>query len=56
MESQTYVMASSRNVVFQVDKARYSAAVAAGVIQDGDELKPEEKKVSGIQDVIIDRG
>ena len=54
-ESRTYVLASSKSAVFQVDKARYNAAVAAGVIQDGDELTPEERKVSDIQDVIMDR-
>ena len=54
-ETTTYVLASSKSAVFQVDKARYNAAVAAGVIQDGDELTPEERKVSDIQDVIMDR-
>lgn len=32
------------------------AAVAAGVIADGEELPDSEKKVSGILDVIEDRG
>jgi cleavage and polyadenylation specificity factor subunit 1 len=56
LSSQTYVMASSNRAVFQIDQARYMAAVAAGVIEEGDELPESEKKVSGIQDVINDRG
>ena len=42
--------------MFEIDKARYMAAVAAGVIADGEELPDSEKKVSGILDVIEDRG
>ena len=53
--SQTYVLSSSSRAVFQIDKARYMAAVAAGVIENGAELPEAEKKVSDIQDVIEDR-
>lgn len=50
--SQTYVLATSTPAVFEIDKARYMAAVGAGVIQEGEELPDAEKKVSGIMDVI----
>jgi cleavage and polyadenylation specificity factor subunit 1 len=56
LPSQTYILGSSSRAVFQIDQARYMAAVAAGVIEAGDELPDSEKKVSGIQDVINDRG
>lgn len=54
--SQTYLLASSTPSVFQIDKAQYMAAIAAGVIKDGEELPEAEKKVSGIMDVIEVRG
>lgn len=54
--SETYVLGTSTPTVFEIDKARYMAAVAAGVIADGEELPDSEKKVSGILDVIEDRG
>ena len=54
--SETYVLATSSPSVFEIDKARYKAAVAAGVIADGEELPDSEKKVSDIQDVIEVRG
>ncbi|KAJ3323017.1 Cleavage and polyadenylation specificity factor subunit 1 [Boothiomyces sp. JEL0866] len=53
--SETYAVATAVQAPFEIDKARYMAAVAAGVIEDGDELPDSEKKVSGIQDVISDR-
>jgi cleavage and polyadenylation specificity factor subunit 1 len=54
--SQTYILASSSRAVFQIDQARYMAAVAAGVIEEGDELPESEKRVSGIQDIYNERG
>jgi cleavage and polyadenylation specificity factor subunit 1 len=54
--SETYVLATSTPTVFEIDRARYMAAVAAGVIADGEELPDAEKKVSGVQDVIEVRG
>jgi cleavage and polyadenylation specificity factor subunit 1 len=56
MPSQTYILSTSSRAVFRIDQARYMAAVAAGVIANGDELPDSEKKVSGIQDVIEQRG
>jgi cleavage and polyadenylation specificity factor subunit 1 len=56
MPTQTYALASSTRAVFRIDQARYMAAVAAGVIENGAELPETEKKVSGIEDVIEQRG
>ncbi|KAI8896608.1 CPSF A subunit region-domain-containing protein, partial [Globomyces pollinis-pini] len=55
MDSETYVMATSRACPFEIEKARYMAAVSAGVIDDGDELPDSEKKVSGIAETPAER-
>ncbi|KNC97783.1 cleavage/polyadenylation factor CFT1 [Spizellomyces punctatus DAOM BR117] len=56
--SQTYVMATSVPVPFVLSKAQHAAAVAAGVIEAGDELPESEhtKRNFGVKDEDRDAG
>lgn len=47
--SQTHVLATSHDTPFSLDRARYAAAVAAGVIDDGDEMPESETKPDTLQ-------
>ncbi|KAJ3040299.1 Cleavage and polyadenylation specificity factor subunit 1 [Rhizophlyctis rosea] len=56
--SKTYVVATSVAVPFRLSRARYSAAVAAGVIEDGDDMPESEemKRNGGVKDEDRDSG
>ena len=49
--SETYVMATSKMLPFSFAKAQYAAAVAFGVIEEGQALPDSEKKITGIRDL-----
>ncbi|KAJ3053431.1 Cleavage and polyadenylation specificity factor subunit 1 [Rhizophlyctis rosea] len=56
--TKTYVVATSTNAPFKLSRAKYTAAVSAGVIEDGEEMPESEdaKRNAGVKDEDRDPG